>query len=77
MDPVNYNHLRLKGVGQPTDEEYCEVFEVPIELAGTPDINESYIMAQDDPEVERKNIDFFYALNGLRKQVKAYYEDQS
>ena len=74
---INFNHLRLKGIGSPTDEEYCELFDVPIELAHTPEINESYILAQEDPEVERKNVNFFYALNGLRDQVKEAQDAQT
>ena len=75
MDPINYNHLRLKGIGQPTDEEYCAIFEVPLELANTPDVNESYIMAQEDPDTERRTVEFFYALNGLRDEVKKHRND--
>ena len=73
---TEYNHLRLKGIGQPTDEEYCTIFDVPMELANTPDVNESYIMAQEKPDEERKKIDFFYALNGLRDEVKKYKENE-
>jgi hypothetical protein len=44
-DKVNYNMLALMG-DDTTDEEYIQMYNLPLRLANTPEINEEILKAQ-------------------------------
>ena len=70
---TNFNHLSLVGL-QITDTEYAEQHDLPISIAGTPDINNNVIAESDDPASEESRIEFLYALNGLREEANRIRE---
>ena len=71
---TNFNHLSLIGLSI-TDTEYAEEHDLPISLAGTPDINNNVIAEAEDPASEESRIEFLYALNGIRELANKLRED--
>ena len=48
-----------------TDDVYCETLDLPLTLAGTPEINETFISEQQDPEKARQEIRILMANRGI------------
>ena len=71
---TNFNHLGLKGLGY-TDADYAREFDIDESLIGTPEINRSFLDVQDNLEKAEKSLNFLYALNGLREDVKQFYKE--
>lgn len=55
----NYNLFALRGDNETSDAEVCQTFDLPIELAGTPDINAAVLK-----KMERDNVKY-YMDNGM------------
>lgn len=55
----NYNLFALRGDNETSDAEICQTFDLPIELAGTPDINSAVLK-----KMERENVQH-YIDNGM------------
>lgn len=55
----NYNIFALRGDEETSDAEVCQTFDLPIELAGTPDINAAVLK-----KMERQNVQH-YMDNGM------------
>jgi hypothetical protein len=55
----NYNLFALRGDNETSDAEICQTFDLPIELAGTPDINSAVLK-----KMERENVKH-YIDNGM------------
>lgn len=53
-DYRNYNLFALRGDEEISDAEICQTFDLPIELAGTPDINGAVLK-----KMERDNVKHF------------------
>jgi len=59
----NYNLFALRGDEETSDAEVCQTFDLPIELAGTPDINTAVLR-----KMERQNVEH-YMSNGMEENA--------
>jgi len=59
----NYNLFALRGDNEISDAEICQTFDLPIELAGTPDINNAVLK-----KMERENVQH-YIDNGMEENA--------